>query len=77
MDTGDIVAQVRGRPAPGDGLWCFALSLAEISGQMWVEAITSVLEGTAGRVKVEGPSRQWYDPEIWRYVWTGLTRGVW
>ena len=23
------------------------------------------------------PSRQWYHPTVWFYLWTGLTRGVW
>ncbi|TIX34518.1 MAG: formyl transferase, partial [Mesorhizobium sp.] len=23
------------------------------------------------------PSKQWYHPTIWHYLWTGLTKRIW
>jgi hypothetical protein len=39
-----------------------------------------VEEALAGKLAprpAEGPSRQWTTPPIWRYLWTGVTKGVW
>jgi folate-dependent phosphoribosylglycinamide formyltransferase PurN len=77
VDTARIVAQVRGSPVSGDGIWSYAYSQAEISRQMLVEAVQNVLAGTAETREPEGPSHQWYDPEIWSYLWTGVTKRVW
>lgn len=77
VDTGMIVRQVRGSPEPGDTIMTYAHRLAALSRDMCVEAVGDVLEGRLAPRAPEGPSRQWYHPTIWFYLWTGLKRGVW
>jgi folate-dependent phosphoribosylglycinamide formyltransferase PurN len=77
IDTGAILYQVRGRPAPDDNIMTYAHRLAAMSRQMCVQAVRDALEDRLRPVTTDAPSRQWYHPTIWQYVWTGLTRGVW
>jgi len=76
VDTGMIVAQVRGRPARYDGIWSYAYSQAQMSREMCVRVIADVLSGNYEPRAPQGRSAQWYDPEIWTYLWIALTRRV-
>jgi folate-dependent phosphoribosylglycinamide formyltransferase PurN len=77
VDTGGIVRQVRGAPAPGDSLLTYAHRLAALARPICVEAVEEALEGRLAPRMPEGESRQWFTPPVWRYVWTGVRRGVW
>lgn len=78
VDTGDILYQVRGRPADDDNIMTYAHRLAAMSRQMCVQAVRDALEGGLKPVAAgDVPSRQWYHPTVWQYLWTGATRGVW
>lgn len=77
VDTGAVIYQARGAPGPGDNLMTYTHRVAAISRGICVAAVRDALEGTLKPVPVSGPSRQWYHPTIWQYIWTGLTRGVW
>ncbi|MEW9805155.1 formyl transferase [Mesorhizobium sp. ZMM04-5] len=77
VDTGDILHQVRGAPEPGDNLTNYAMRLAAMSRDICTQAVEDVLEGRAKPTMSNLPSKQWYHPTVWFYVWTGLTRGVW
>ncbi|PSM19006.1 formyl transferase [Nitratireductor sp. StC3] len=77
VDTGMIVRQVRGSPEPGDTIMTYAHRLAALSREMCADAVADALAGRLAPRAPEGPSRQWYHPTIWSYLWTGLTRGVW
>lgn len=76
VDTGMIVAQVRGRPARYDGIWSYAYTQVQMSREMCVRAIGDVLSGDYEPRAPQGQSAQWYDPEIWTYLWIALTRRV-
>lgn len=76
VDTGRIIAQVRGNPASGDGIWSYAYTQVQMSRDMCVRAIGDVLSGNFEPRLPQGPSRQWYDPEIWTYLWIAMTRRV-
>jgi methionyl-tRNA formyltransferase len=77
VDTGAVLRQVHGRPAPGDNIALYALRLAAMSRDICASAIEDALGGRLRPVETGLPSRQWYHPPIWSYLWTGLTKGVW
>jgi hypothetical protein len=51
--------------------------LAAMSRGICITAVEMALSDTFKPVESVGPSRQWYHPPIWQYLWTGLTRKVW
>lgn len=77
VDTGGVLHQVRGKPGHGDNIALYALRLAAMSRDICVKAIEDALEGSLMPTTPEMPSKQWYHPTIWFYLWTGLSRGVW
>jgi folate-dependent phosphoribosylglycinamide formyltransferase PurN len=77
VDTGPILYQVRGKPAPDDNIMTYGHQLAAMSREMCVTAVRDVLEGRLKPIASDAPSRQWYHPTVWQYVLTGLRKGVW
>ena len=77
VDTGDVLHQVRGRPQPGDNLTNYALRLAALSRDICIRSVDDALAARLAPIKSDMPSKQWYHPTIWFYLWTGLTKGVW
>jgi len=77
IDTGAIIAQVRGEPARDDNIMTYAYRLAAMSRQMCVGAVEDALNGRLAPHQPGGASRQWFHPTIWSYLWTGWTKGVW
>ncbi|MBA1139269.1 formyl transferase [Mesorhizobium neociceri] len=77
VDTGGVLKQARGKPEPGDTISSYALRQAAFSRDICVEAVRDALDGKLATVQPDLPSKQWYHPTIWFYLWTGLTRRVW
>jgi folate-dependent phosphoribosylglycinamide formyltransferase PurN len=77
VDTGGVLHQVRGRPGRGDNIALYALRLAALSREICKLGVEDALDGRLVPTTPDMPSRQWYHPSIWFYLWTGLTRGVW
>jgi len=77
IDTGAIVAQVRGEPAANDNIMTYAYRLAALSRRMCVNVIEDALAGRLEPLQPGGQSRQWFHPTIWSYLWTGVAKGVW
>lgn len=77
VDTGAVLYQARGRPLPGDTIATYALTQAAFSRDICIRAIEDAVAGHARPVTQDLPSQQWYHPTIWRYLWTGMIRGVW
>ena len=77
VDTGAVLHQVRGEPRRGDNLTNYALRLAAMSREICIKGVEDALEGRLTPTTPDMPSRQWYHPTVWFYLWTGLTRGVW
>ncbi|MES0014878.1 formyl transferase [Mesorhizobium sp. M0037] len=76
-DTGGVLKQARGKPEPGDTISSYALRQAAFSRDICVEAVRGALDGKLATIKPDLPSKQWYHPTIWFYLWTGLTKRVW
>ncbi|RWK00696.1 formyl transferase [Mesorhizobium sp.] len=77
VDTGGVLRQVRGKPKPGDTIASYALRQAAFSRDICVEAVNDALAGKLATIDPGLPSKQWYHPTIWFYLWTGLTKRVW
>ena len=77
VDTGGVLKQARGKPGPGDTISSYALRQAAFSRDICVEAVRDALAGKLATIKPDLPSKQWYHPTIWFYLWTGVRRGVW
>ena len=77
VDTGGVLRQARGRPEPGDTISSYALRQASFSREVCVEAIRDALAGKLATADPGLPSKQWYHPTIWFYLWTGVKSGVW
>lgn len=77
VDTGAVLHQACGKPSKGDTIATYALTQAAFSRDICVHAIEDALAGKFLPVDTSLPSRQWYHPTIWFYLWTGLTRNVW
>ncbi|MEP6566956.1 MAG: formyl transferase [Mesorhizobium sp.] len=77
VDTGGVLRQARGRPEPGDTISSYALRQAAFSRDICVEAVGDALAGKLATSDPGLPSKQWYHPTIWFYLWTGMTKRVW
>lgn len=77
VDTGGVLRQARGRPEPGDTISSYALRQAAFSREVCVEAVRDALAGKLATSDPGLPSKQWYHPTIWFYLWIGVKRGVW
>lgn len=77
VDTGGVLRQARGKPERGDSISSYALRQAAFSRGICVEAVSDVLAGKLATIDPGLPSRQWYHPTIWFYLWTGLRTGIW
>ena len=77
VDTGAVLYKVRARPHPDSTIATYALSQAASSRDIIVKSLADALDGRLRPFKPEPPSGLWFHPTIWRYLFTGLTRGVW
>ncbi|GAA2874399.1 folate-dependent phosphoribosylglycinamide formyltransferase PurN [Aminobacter niigataensis] len=77
VDTGAVLYQSRGTPGKGDTIASYAMRQAAFSRDICAKAIEDALSGTLAPIDTGLPSRQWYHPTVWGYLWTGIRRGVW
>lgn len=77
VDTGGVLQQARGKPGPGDTISSYALRQAAFSRDICVDAVSDALAGKLATSDPGLPSKQWYHPTIWFYLWTGAKSGVW
>ncbi|TPN75522.1 formyl transferase [Mesorhizobium sp. CU2] len=77
VDTGGVLKQARGISKPGDTIASYALRQAAFSRDICVESVQNALAGKLDTIEPGLPSKQWYHPTIWFYLWTGLTKRVW
>jgi folate-dependent phosphoribosylglycinamide formyltransferase PurN len=77
VDTGAVLYQERVNPAPRDNFstifWLQAAALRSPA----VRAVGDALAGKLQPFAPDLPSRQFYHPTLWFYLWAGLSRGAW
>ncbi len=78
VDTGGVLHRVRVTPSRGDTMHTYPLLLTAAGTEIAVRAVEDALAGRLQPQPTAGePSRQWYHPTVWRWLWTGVTRGIW
>lgn len=78
VDTGGVIYRVRVAPSRGDTMHTYPLLLTAAGANIAVRAVEDALFGRLQVYPSTGEaSRQWYHPTVWRWLWTGLTRGIW
>lgn len=77
VDTGGILYWQRVTPARDDNFVTYPFRLAAVGRALVLRAMDAALTGQLRTIENTLPSRQWYHPTLWGYVWRGITRGVW
>ena len=77
VDTGDVLYQERVAMPPGNNIATYHDYLAVQALPLVVRAVEDAVNGTLKPRKTDLPSKQWYHPTLWSYLWTGMRRGVW
>lgn len=77
VDTGDVLYQVRITPDKRDSINTYQYLQAATAIPIFIKAAEDALDGELKVRKINLPSKQWFHPTLWGYVYTGLTRGVW
>jgi folate-dependent phosphoribosylglycinamide formyltransferase PurN len=77
VDTGDVLYQARMTPIRADTLHTYPLLQTAAATAIAVRAVEDALTGHLSPQHIAGPSRQWYHPPVWTWLWYGLSRGIW
>ncbi len=76
VDTGGVIAQATVQPSPSDSYHTYPVLQIAAGLPLLEQAVSDALEGTLRTNEVEGESRLYYQPTIWRYAINRLRRGV-
>jgi hypothetical protein len=77
VDTGGVIRQAPFTPTERDTFATYPYLQASVFRLLAVQAIEEALAGALKPFHPEGPSRQFYLPTLWGYLWTGLSKRVW
>ncbi|ACP25605.1 formyl transferase domain protein [Sinorhizobium fredii NGR234] len=77
VDTGGILYQSRQTPTRADTMHTYPLLQTAASTAIAIRAVEDALAGNLQPVAVSQPSRQWYHPPAWTWLWNGMRRGIW
>lgn len=77
VDTGRILATHRTMPGKSDNFHTYVPLMAVESRSMVCDTVERVIAGDVQAEDSDLPSRQWFGPTAWSYLWTGLSRGIW
>jgi len=77
VDTGPVVHQAPFRSGPRDNFSTYFYLQAAVLRDLALRTIDDILAGRLRTYTPDLPSRQFYHPTLWSYVWIGLTMGVW
>jgi folate-dependent phosphoribosylglycinamide formyltransferase PurN len=77
VDTGDVLYRQRTKPSKRDTMHTYPLLQTAAATGIVVDALRDAVTGNLKPLKIAAPSRQWYHPPIWTWLWNGMTRGIW
>ncbi len=77
VDTGGVLYQQRMKPGKRDTMHTYPLLQTAAATGIVLAALTDAVNGTLMPRTIEAPSRQWYHPPVWTWLWNGITRGIW
>lgn len=77
VDTGGVLYQQRVKPSKRDTMHTYPLLQTAASTGIVIAGLQDAVAGKLKPLKIAAPSRQWYHPPIWTWLWNGVTRGIW
>ena len=77
VDTGSVLYQARVAFTPEDTISTYQHVQAATALPLFARALHDALDGRLNPRRVDLPSQQFFPPTLWRYLATGLVRGVW
>lgn len=77
VDTGDVVYQAPVAFSPKDNIATYQYVQLATGMTLLAAALNDTLAGRLRTTRVELPSKLWFLPTIWQYVWNGAVKGVW
>lgn len=77
VDTGGVLYTATIAAAANDNFITYPFRLAVVGRDIVLRAIDDALHGRLRTLPTTLPSRQWYHPTLWGYLWKGVTRQVW
>lgn len=77
VDTGGVLHQLRLKPSKRDTMHTYPLLQTAAATSIVIQSLHDAVTGNLKPLKIAAPSRQWYHPPIWTWLWNGITRGIW
>ncbi len=77
VDTGSILRQQTVAFTARDNIATYQHVQMAAALPCFIDAISAALEGRLETLPASLPSRQWFPPTLWSYVWGGVTKRVW
>ena len=78
VDTGDVIYQAPVSFAPSDSIATYQYVQLKTGMELMAKAVGEALAGRLRTHEVAaGPSKVWFPPTIWQYLWNGIVKGVW
>lgn len=77
VDTGRVLYQSRVTFAADDTIVTQPYAQMAAALPLLARAIEDALQKRLRPISVDLPSRQWFPPTVWTYLWHGVARGVW
>lgn len=77
VDTGDVLYLARFKAQKRDNFVTYPFLQAAIGAPLVIRALQDAITGQIKPIKVALPSKQWFHPTLWHYLWCGVMRGAW
>lgn len=77
VDTGEVIYQAPVAFAARDNIATYQYVQLATGMALLAQAIDDVLAGRLRTQRVPLPSKLWFPPTIWQYLWNGTVKGVW
>ena len=77
VDTGEVVYQAPVAFERRDNISTYQYVQLSTGMDLLGRAINDALAGRLRTTRVALPSKLWFPPTIWQYVWNGTVKGVW
>lgn len=72
-----MIAQAAVEFSPKDNIATYQYVQLAAGMSLLAQAIRDALDGRLRTRRVNLPSKLWFPPTIWQYVWNGAVKGVW
>lgn len=77
VDTGEVIYQASVAFKRRDNIATYQFVQLSTGMDLLGRAINDALAGRLRTTRVQLPSKLWFPPTIWQYLWNGAVKGVW